>query len=61
MLILARKIQESVVVAENITITILGISGSQVSLGIKAPKETSVHREEVSQRILAAALKPELK
>ena len=51
MLILTRRISETICIDDDITITILGVKGHQVRLGINAPKETSVHREEIYQRI----------
>ena len=51
MLLLTRRIGETVVIGENINITVLGTKGNQVRLGINAPKEVSVHREEIYQRI----------
>jgi len=51
MLILTRRIGETVVIADNIEATILGVKGSQVRLGFNAPKEISIHREEIWQRI----------
>ena len=58
MLILTRRIGETVVIGEEIDVTVLGVKGSQVRLGVKAPMDVSVHREEIFQRIsqeLAAA------
>ena len=52
MLILTRRITESVIIADNVKITVLGVKGNQVRLGIDAPKDVSVHREEIYQRIL---------
>jgi carbon storage regulator len=51
MLILTRNVGESIVIEENITITILSTRGCQVRVGIDAPKEISVHREEIKKRI----------
>ena len=52
MLILTRKVGESVLIGEDISITVLSVRGNQVKLGVQAPKEVSVHREEIYQRIL---------
>ncbi|WP_455487742.1 carbon storage regulator CsrA [Haemophilus sp.] len=51
MLILTRKVGESVLIGNDISITILSVRGNQVKLGVDAPKEVSVHREEIYQRI----------
>ena len=47
MLILSRRIDESIIIADDIKITVLGIAGKQVRLGIDAPSDISVHREEI--------------
>ena len=51
MLILTRRVGESLMVGEEITVTVLGVKGSQVRIGIDAPKDVAVHREEIYQRI----------
>ena len=51
MLILTRRISESVIIGDNVKVTVLGVKGSQVRLGIDAPKNLSVHREEIYERI----------
>ncbi|MDB2615522.1 carbon storage regulator CsrA [Luminiphilus sp.] len=53
MLILTRKMGESLVIGENITITVLGVKGNQTRLGVDAPRDVSVHREEILNRIQA--------
>lgn len=53
MLILTRKVGESINIGDDITVTILGVQGLQVRLGINAPKNVSVHREEIYKRIQA--------
>ena len=53
MLILTRKANETLIVGDNVTVTILGVKGNQVRIGVNAPKEISVHREEVYNRIKA--------
>lgn len=52
MLILTRRIGESVIINDNIEITVLGINRRQIRLGFEAPNEVEVHREEVYKRIL---------
>jgi carbon storage regulator len=51
LLILTRRISEAVIIGDDVTVTILGIKDRQIRLGINAPKEVSVHREEIYQRI----------
>ncbi len=51
MLILTRKVGESLMVGEEITVTVLGVKRNQVRIGIDAPKDVAVHREEIFQGI----------
>lgn len=51
MLILSRRTDESIVIGDDVTITILSVKGKQVRIGITAPSDVSVHREEIYQRI----------
>ncbi|NLY74099.1 MAG: carbon storage regulator CsrA [Firmicutes bacterium] len=65
MLVLTRKLNESIMVGDNVKITIVDVKGDQVKLGITAPREVAVHREEVYREIqkenqLAAAAKANL-
>jgi len=52
MLILTRKIGESLIVGDNVVVTVLGVKGTQVRLGINAPKDISVHREEIYKKLV---------
>lgn len=53
MLILTRRVSEEVRIGDDIKIKILGVKGNQVRIGVAAPEDVSVHREEIYQRILA--------
>lgn len=51
MLILTRKVGETLMIGDEVTVTVLGVKGNQVRLGVNAPKEVAVHREEIYERI----------
>jgi len=51
MLILTRRVGETVMIGNDVTVTILGVKGNQVRVGINAPKNVAVHREEIYERI----------
>jgi carbon storage regulator len=58
MLVLSRKIGSKIVIDNDITITVVAVKGDQVRLGIEAPREKSVHRQEVFEKIKAALENP---
>lgn len=51
MLILTRRVGETLMIGDNVTVTVLRVKGNQVRLGVNAPKDVSVHREEIFERI----------
>ena len=57
MLILTRRVGETLVIGDDVTITVLEVKGSQVRIGINAPKDIEVHREEIYKRIQAEKIK----
>ena len=51
MLILTRRVGETLMIGEDVTVTVLGVKGNQVRIGVNAPREVAVHREEIFERI----------
>lgn len=51
MLILTRRVGETVMIGDEVTVTVLGVKGNQVRIGVNAPKHVAVHREEIFERI----------
>ena len=51
MLILTRRVGETLMVGDQVTVTVLGVKGNQVRIGVNAPRDVAVHREEIYQRI----------
>ena len=51
MLVITRRVNETLMVGDDVTVTVLGVKGNQVRIGVNAPREVAVHREEIYERI----------
>jgi carbon storage regulator CsrA len=60
MLVLTRKVGETIIIGDDVTVTVLGLVGNQIKIGVNAPKSVSVHREEIYDRIQKEGNKKEL-
>ncbi len=61
MLILTRRVGESLMIGDDVTVTVLGVKGNQVRIGVNAPKDVAVHRQEIYERIQAEQMPGEAK